>query len=210
MLIDITRTLRNGMVTWPGDPVFSLEKISSIEKGDPANLSLLTLGTHTGTHVDAPSHFLKGGEGVGSLDLDVLLGPCRVVEIHSGDHVCAKDLKGTVPLPQRRLLLKTGNSSGKQRDTFNPGFTALTPDAAKWIIDNGIRLIGVDYLSVEPFDAEEGNPVHRILLEGGVVILENCDLSPVEPGEYELLCLPLKIEGSDGAPVRALLRSLPG
>jgi arylformamidase len=186
------------MVVWDGDPDVSFEPAASLETGDPANLTRLGLGSHTGTHVDAPLHFLPGGDGVDRLPLDALIGPALVLDLtHVEADVRAADLD--FPAGAERLLLKTPNSRLWERDEFAPEHVALEPDAARLLVERGVRLVGVDYLSV-------GSPeTHRILLAAGVVPLEGLDLREVEAGAYRLVALPLRLEGVDGAPARVVL-----
>jgi arylformamidase len=196
--VDVTVPIRPGMVVWAGDPEISFEQAASLEAGDPANLTRLDLGSHTGTHVDAPLHFLPGGVGVDRLPLDALIGPALVLDLtHVEDDVSAADLD--FPAGAERLLLKTPNSRLWARDEFESEHVTLAPDAARLLVERGVRLVGVDYLSV-------GSPeTHRILLAAGVVPLEGLDLREVEPGEYRLVALPLRLEGVDGAPARVVL-----
>lgn len=179
----------------------------SITNGDAANISEITFGVHTGTHVDAPSHFIEGGPAIAEIDPAKLIGPCRVVSISpevieiGPEHLI--DLQGF-----ERILFKTRNSELWKHpdDGFRKDFTHLTPPAARILASAGIRLVGIDYLSIEKAGAE-GHPVHKALLEKGIVILEGLDLRSVEPGDYELICLPLKYIGGkgDGSPARTLL-----
>jgi arylformamidase len=197
-LIDVSVPIRPGMVVWEGDPPVSFAPASSLEAGDPANVTTLALGSHSGTHVDAPLHFLAGGSGVDELPLEALVGPALVLDLVSveGD-VRAGDLH--FPDDVERLLLKTANSRLWGRDEFVAGHVAIAPDAARLLVDRGVRLVGIDYLSV-------GSPeTHRILLGAGVVALESLDLRRVDPGAYQLVALPLPLVGVDGAPARVLL-----
>jgi arylformamidase len=194
-IIDVSVPLRTGMVTYPGDPEFRLELVKAIADGEPANVSKLDLGVHTGTHVDAPNHFIEGAAGTDKLPLDVLNGPCEVVEVAALDESAA----GAVPEGTERVLFKTPNSELWAQDTFPKSFERLDGAAAKALVERGVRLVGVDYLSVGDEDA------HHALLGAGVVPLEGLDLRGVEPGSYELHCLPLRLVGSDGAPARAIL-----
>ena len=178
------------MITYPGDPEVRLERVSSIAGGDVVNLSRLDLGVHSGTHVDAPLHFVDGGPSVETLPLDVLVGPCVVVE---GLDPAA------VPPGAERVLFKTPNSRLWDRDEFSEDFVALDAEAARPLVAAGVRLVGIDYLSIGDEEA------HRILLGAGVVAVEGLDLREVEPGEYRLVCAPLKLEGAEGAPARVLL-----
>lgn len=206
-IFDITLPVFPGMPVWPGDPPLVLEQVEAMDSGAHVNVSRLDCSVHTGTHVDAPHHFLNDGRTVESLPLEVLTGPARVVAIpSSADLVTAPVLEAaSIPPGTARLLLKTRNSEfwrrGERR--FQEDFVAVSPDGAEWLVAHGIRLVGVDYLSVAPF--QDSDPTHHILLEAGVVILEGVDLSAVQPGAYDLYCLPLKLVGSDGAPARAIL-----
>jgi arylformamidase len=206
---DVTAPLREGMPVWPGDPPFTRRERSSIARGDEDTVSELALGAHTGTHVDAPSHFVAGGATVGGLDLAVLIGECIVLDMTSSEGtIGAGDLEGAgLPPGATRLLAKTRNS-GWSRETagFREGFVALDETAAAWCVERGVRLLGIDYLSIEPFgESRTGHPVHRTLLEAGVVILEGLELASVEPGEYRMIALPLSIPDAEGAPARVVL-----
>jgi arylformamidase len=194
-IIDISVPIHEGMVTYPGDPVVRMERAASIAGGDAANLTRLDFGVHSGTHVDTPVHFIDDGSGAEALPLDVLIGPCVVVEAPdlSRDAVAAA-LDGA-----DRVLFKTPNSELWARDEWPEAFARLDGEAARLLLDRGVKLVGVDWLSVGDEEA------HHVLLEGGVVPIEGLDLRGVEPGDYELVCAPLKIAGSDGAPARVLL-----
>jgi arylformamidase len=189
-IIDVSVPVRPGMITYPGDPEVRLERVSSIADGDVANLSRLDLGVHSGTHVDAPLHFVDGGASVEKLPLDVLVGPGVVVE---GLDPAA------VPAGAERVLFKTPNSRLWERDEFAEDFVALDGEAARALVAGGVRLVGIDYLSIGDEEA------HRILLGAGVVAVEGLDLREIEPGEYRLVCAPLKLVGAEGAPARVLL-----
>ncbi len=201
--IDVSMPIAPGMPVWPGNPPV---EVTRAVDGD-ALVSTLSLGTHTGTHVDAPSHYLPGGAPIEMMPLDTLLGPARVVKI-DGDAVDAADLEALDPQPGERLLIRTRNSEEAARDRFDPSFVALTLAAARLLAARKIRCVGVDYLSVGGFH-DDGAAIHRALLEAGVWILEGLRLAGVEPGAYELACLPLAIAGGDGAPARAVLRRIP-
>jgi arylformamidase len=204
--IDVSVPLRDGMVVYDGDPPAHIERVSRIADGDMANLTRLDMGAHTGTHVDAPVHFLPDGAGVDRLPLDVLIGPAVVADLTglAGD-VDAAALAGLdLPAGTERLLLKTPNSRLWARDAFSHEFAGVADDAARELVARGVRLVGIDYLSIAP--SGDPAPSHRTLLGAGVVVVEGLDLRAVEPGSYELVCLPLRIAGADGAPARALLR----
>lgn len=204
-VFDVTLGLREDMPTYAGEPGPSLESLRSIEGGDHSNVTALSLGSHTGTHVDAPYHFVDGGSTIDALAPDVLVGPALVVEHTGADHVTAADLEAfEVPVGCRRLLVKTANGRLWEDDVFHEDFLALAPDAGEWLVARGIELVGIDYLSIERFRAE-GHPVHAALLGGGVVVVEGLDLRAAEPGEYLLVCAPLKVVGADGAPARVFL-----
>jgi len=206
-IYDISLPISPAMPVWPGDPALVLERVESMDDGAHVNVSRLSCSVHTGTHVDAPHHFLNDGRTVESLSLDALTGPAWVAAIPPGaDLVTAPVLEAaSIPAGTTRLLMKTRNSEiwrrGEMR--FQEDFVAVSPDGAEWLLAHGIRLIGVDYLSVAPF--QDSDPTHHLLLKSGVVILEGVDLSAVEAGAYDLYCLPLKLVGSDGAPARAIL-----
>lgn len=194
-IFDVSVPIRTGMVTYPGDPQVSLERVVSISDGSPANLSRLDFGVHSGTHVDAPLHFVEGASGAEELPLEALVGPCHVVAADSLDEQAV----AAVPAGAERVLFRTPNSELWARDQFADEFTRLDGPAARALVERDIKLVGVDYLSVGDEDA------HHALLEAGVVPVEGLDLHGVEPGEYFLVCAPLKLVGSDGAPARALL-----
>ncbi|MCH7836488.1 MAG: cyclase family protein, partial [Chloroflexi bacterium] len=176
-----------------------------LSKGDSATVSVLSLGSHTGTHVDAPSHFLDGGPGVESLPLDALVGAAYVAEFGGESHITAADLDSmTIPADCQRLLFKTSNGRFWEDSAFHTEFIALAPDAARALAERGLKLVGIDYLSIEKFRARP-HEVHQTLLASGVVILEGVDLRRVAPGEYLLVCAPLNVVGAEGAPARAFL-----
>jgi len=195
------------MPVWPGDPCIRIDQTLSIRHGDVCNISRLGLGTHTLTHVDAPRHITDRGLPVNQLPLNILIGPALVVEPRlEGNLITATDLGELGIRGSERLLIKTRNSDlwmGGPYD-FESDFIALSKDAAHWLLARGIKLVGVDYLSIEAFDAQDLE-VHRVLLEGGVIILEGLNLSQVPEGRYQLICLPLKVQDGDGAPARVVL-----
>ncbi len=210
-MLDISTPLDSETPIWPGSPGFQTGKLLSMAAGDPANVSSLSIDVHTGTHVDAPSHFLPDGATMESLQLDDLIGPVFVVDAGAAISVDAALLdRASVPDGATRLLLRTRNSSERERRStpFREDFVALTSDGARWIVDRGIRLVGIDYLSIQRFtDPAE---THEVLLEAGVIILEGLDLVDVDLRQrYELLCLPIALVGVEAAPARALLRPMP-
>ena len=203
-IYDITQTVRPGMLSWPGDPNVVFK---SVDLGGIASLMHLGMGAHIGTHVDAPAHIIKGGIGVDGLEIEQLNGLARVCHIPDVHHI-DRAILSDIPLEGiSRLLLHTDNSILLENATFNKNYVSLTRDAAEFLVEKNIRLLAMDYLSIEDYETKI-YPVHRILLDAGVVILEGVDLSQVPDGDYELLCLPLKLEGCDGAPTRAILRSI--
>jgi arylformamidase len=206
-IIDITVPISPTMPVWPNNPPVVIEQISSMDRGDHDNVSRLDCGVHTGTHVDAPHHFLNNHRTVESLSLDVLTGPAQVLHLPDEvDVVTAAVLeKAGMEASTTRLLLRTRNSLHWARGdaAFDTAFVGIAADGAAWLVEHGVRLVGIDYLSVAPY--HQSIPTHRALLEAGIIILEGADLSAVEPGMYQLYCLPLKLVGSDGAPARAIL-----
>jgi arylformamidase len=206
---DVSLGIAGDMLVWPGDPAVEVVPRLKISKGDPANVSELRIGTHTGTHVDPPVHFIEGAVGIDQVSLDVLTGEATVADLRGRPGPLGRaDLEGLdIRQGTTRLLLKTDNSEQWARPRpleFDPDYTCLSVEAAEWLIEHGIELIGVDYLSVEE-KGSQGHPVHVKLLSHNVVIVEGLDLSAIEPGDYTLVCLPLKILGGDGGPARALL-----
>ena len=208
-IIDISVPLQPDMPIWPGSVGLRLTRTMRLEAGDAANVSRLDCDVHMGTHVDAPWHFWEDGATVEQLPLDTLIGPAIVVYLPEVGLVTASDLANlTLPPGTKRLLLRTRNSKlwAAGVTEFREDYVALTTEAARWVVDQGIRLIGVDYLSVQRYD--DSSLVHQILLEAGVVILEGLNLADVQPGIHELICLPILLVGAEGAPARAVLRPL--
>jgi arylformamidase len=207
-LIDLTLPISPDLLVWPGDPPVAVVPRLQLAEGDSANVSELTMGTHTGTHVDPPNHFVPGAVGIDQVPLDRLFGEAVVADARHLDRpIQPEDLDALqLPAGATRVLLRTANSELWRRPpvAFPDRYACLTPDAAAWVVERGIQLIGVDFLSVEQKGAE-GHPVHHILLENGVVIVEGLNLGDVEPGTYTLACLPLKIVDGDGGPARAIL-----
>jgi arylformamidase len=210
-IYDVSVPISTRTPTYPGDPGIDFKEWLSLEKGDAANVTSICFGAHTGTHIDAPAHFIKGGEKLASLSLDVLLGEVRVIEFAADVHEITEILVAAhCPVGPTRVLFKTRNSTFWNEDNgeFHTDFTYISPGAARRLVSNGIQLVGIDYLSVERFQSEDFE-THQVLLSNGVVIVEGLDLRNVSGGIYELICLPLKLaEGSgDGAPARVVLRS---
>jgi arylformamidase len=207
-LIDVSVALDEALPIWPGSPGFQTKLLQQIDRGDGANVTQLTCDVHTGTHIDAPRHFVPEGRTIEEIRLDTLVGPAWVAHLPDVETITADTLDALdLPAKATRLLLRTRNSelwSSPQRSTFQPSYVALEPDAAQWIVDHGIDCVGIDYLSVQHYGADPAT--HRILLEAGRVIIEGLDLSRVDAGRYELLCMPVKLSGSDGAPARVALR----
>ena len=206
-LHDVSIPIRPGMPIYRGNPGLEIERASSLAAGDGANISRLAMGVHTGTHVDGPMHFFGDGAGVDSLPLDAMLGPAIVVELPDIGlgPIDETALRGAeIPEATERLLLKTPNSELWAEDEFTHDFARLDGGGAGYALERGIRLIGIDYLSIGDGDA------HRELLGSGVVALEGLDLRGIDPGPYELLCLPIRLLDTDGAPTRVVLRDLDG
>jgi len=204
--IDITLPLSGDLPVWPGSSGFELQQTKSLTSGDAANETRLETNVHFGTHIDAPLHFIEDGCPVDRLALDVMIGPAVVAWLPNCPAVTAAELEMLrLPDGTRRLLLHTDNSRlwAHEEKIFCTNFVALTEDGAQWVVDHGIDLIGIDYLSVQPLSDEPG--VHRILLENDTIILEGLNLNAVEAGSYELVCLPLRLVGAEGAPARAVL-----
>jgi arylformamidase len=205
-LFDISLTISQELPIWPGDPNIELTKISQIAKGDLANVTHLSAAVHIGTHIDAPDHFLNNEEYVEDIPLDLLVGPALVVEVITNQHISLEDLSCLdLPPGAKRILFKPSNSQywAKGEVEFQQDYIALSPGAAHSLVERGVELVGVDYLSVAPF--EDPAPTHQILLGNNVLIIEGLNLSGVTPGEYTLFCLPLKIKNADGAPARVLI-----
>ncbi|PLX83509.1 MAG: cyclase [Desulfuromonas sp.] len=205
-LHDISVPLSPALPRYPGDPPF--ERMEETVPGTPESfrLSRLRLGSHAGTHLDAPAHLL-GEEGtVGDIPLETLVGPCMVVDLaHRRGDIRGEELRKLKLKGQGRLLLRTRNSLLWSRSDFSEDYDGLTPDGAAYLVEIGVRLVGIDYLSIEPFRST--GAVHRTLLEAGVTVLEGLNLSGVKRGPYELICLPLRLDGAEGAPCRAVLRA---
>jgi arylformamidase len=206
-ILDISLPVSPDLPVWPGDPQIIVEPYRAQSKGDLSNDSRLACSVHSGTHLDAPSHFIENGATVEQLSLDILIGPAVVVELPMVDLITREVLENiALPADTDRLLFKTRNSSlwSDPHPKFKTDYVALSADAAGWIVHKAIRLVGIDYLSIQPFD-DPRSATHAILLAAGVVIVEGLNLEAVKPGHYQIICLPVKLLGSDGAPVRAVL-----
>jgi arylformamidase len=203
--IDVSVPIRTGMVHYPGNPEVRLEFVKHLERGDPATVSKLTLGVHTGTHLDAPVHFIRDASGVDRLPLEALIGVARVIDVPDVEAVTAQHLVLHAIGAGERILLRTRNSIRCwNTDEFIADYSYLSADAATLLAQRQVRTIGIDYLSIGGGDS--GIEVHHILLDAGIVILEGLDLSKISPGWHDLICLPLRLSGCDGSPARALLR----
>ena len=203
-VIDMSIPLDDFTPTYPGDPPFEKASAKSRAQGDAAEVSRLTLGSHAGTHVDVPHHFVEGGADLSAVALEAFVGPCRVVEVMGRRRLGAADVEAAAPARGERILFKTDNSALWGREGFARDYAYLTGDAAAALAASGVVLVGWDYLSVEEFGAS-GAPAHEALLGAGVMILEGLNLTGVRAGEYFLAALPLAIAGGDGSPVRAVL-----
>jgi arylformamidase len=203
-MYDISVPLAEGLPTWPGDPRLLIEPVLQLEKGDGARVSRITLGDHSGTHLDTSAHILENGTTLDDIPLSLLLGRALVADLRGCAAISLAELAGLPLAGEERLLLRTDNSALWSRPDFSPDFVALTAEGAEYLVSQGIRLVGIDYLSIESFSGD--GTVHRTLLGNDVVILEGLDLSEVPAGVYELVCLPLRIAGGAGAPARAILR----
>lgn len=207
-IYDITILITPDLPVWPGDPQVELERVSKIEDGANSNVSRIAMSAHTGTHVDAPYHFLGDSPiTIEQLPLNVLTGSAQVVYVPEDVSLITRQILSSLPLitSSKRLLFHTRNSRfwAEKTPGFQKTFVGLSLDAAEMLVEIGVQLIGIDYLSVAPY--KKSRPTHEALLKAGIIILEGIDLSQVPGGEYELYCLPLKLGGADGAPARAIL-----
>lgn len=206
-IYDISLTIQPGMVVWPGDPKVELYRKEKIEDGANANVSYMGISVHTGTHVDAPYHFLNDGSAVDVMPLEVLVGPVLVVELPDSVKQIDEEIINSLSFnePIERILFKTRNSKFWSQDAgeFHPDFVAISADGAQALIDHGIKLTGIDYLSIAPY--KNSRPTHEIILKAGMVVIEGVDLSKVQPGKYTLVCMPLKLKDTDGSPARVIL-----
>ena len=206
--IDISVPLRNAMVTWPTQPPVQIERCDDMERGDICNQSTISMSAHTGTHMDAPLHFVREGISIDQIPLAMTVGQARVIELHDTESIKPAELVPHHIRHGERILFKTQNSQrSRQTNTFIEDFIFISEEAARFLVECGVSVVGVDYISVAGFKSDPAK-THRILLEAGIWLIEWLDLSGVEPGKYELICLPLKLDQGDGAPARAILRPI--
>lgn len=206
--IDISVTIKSGMAHWPDNPEIVVGKMLDMERGDICNVSTLSLGSHTGTHMDGPLHFLRNGKSLDKMPLEATIGPCRVVEIKDKESIKLEEIQGMKFKPGERILFKTPNSRHSWKtDNFDEDFVYISKEAAAFLAKAKVMTVGIDYLSVGGF-RKDGVETHHALLGAGIWIIEGLNLAKIKPGRYELCCLPLKVMNSDGAPARAALREL--
>jgi arylformamidase len=204
--IDVSVGLRDGMVHWPGDPACKIRRVLSMDDGSVCNLTHLSMSAHTGTHMDAPRHFIADGQTMEQMPLDAVIGRCRVIELDAQDQITPAHLKNVVMRRGERLLFKTRNSTQSwQSAEFDRDFVSIRQDAAAYLAECGLMTVGVDYLSIGGFE-KDGVETHQIMLGAGIWVIEGLDLSKIRPGYYDMICLPLKLVGADGAPCRVVLR----
>jgi arylformamidase len=206
--IDVSVPVYTGMAHWPDNPPIVIGRMLDMDRGDAANVSKLSLGAHTGTHMDAPLHFLPNGAGIDTMPFTATIGPARVIEIRDTVSIKPGELEAYAILPGERVLFKTANSPRCwQTDAFIEDFVYIAADAASFLAARGVQTVGVDYLSVGGFYAD-GVATHQALLEAGIWVIEGLNLTQAQAGAYELICLPLRLLNADGAPARAILRPL--
>jgi len=204
-IIDVTVPLSADVPTFPGDPRFQMEFSHRIADGQPYNVAKVTMGAHSGTHVDAPYHFLAEGATVEALPLEILMGKVLVVQVAGRECIDVRDVQALDLTDEIRIFFRTRMSGQLKSPEFQEDFVYLTPAAAAHLVQAGIKLVGIDYLSVEKFQSRDFG-AHHALLRAGVIIVEGLDLSEADPGEYDMACLPLRIVGADGSPARVVLR----
>jgi arylformamidase len=206
--IDISVTIKPGMARWPDNPEIRVDKMLDMERGDVCNVSVLSMGSHTGTHMDAPLHFIQNGKSLDKMPLEATLGPCRVIEIKDKESIKIEEIQGQKFKPGERVLFKTANSRRSWKtDNFDEDFVYISKEAAELLAKAKVLTVGIDYLSVGGF-RKDGIETHRALLGAGIWVVEGLNLAKIKPGRYELCCLPLKILNIDGAPARAALREI--
>ncbi len=205
--IDVTVMIRPGMVVWPGDPPVEIRHRKLIDQGGSSNISVLSLGAHTGTHMDGPRHFFSGAPGLDTMPLDAVIGPARVIEIEDRRAITVEEVWRHRIRRGERILFKTPGAAARWRKhTFDGSFVYISEAAAKYLVTCGVRTVGIDYLSVGGYKKDSAE-THRALLGAGVWIIEGLDLSRIRPGRYDMVALPLRILASDGAPARVALRA---
>lgn len=203
---DVSVSLRDGMPHWPGDPECRITRVNKMEDGAVCNLTHLSMSAHTGTHMDAPRHFVADGITMEQMPLEPVIGRCKVIEFDVEDQITADDLKAVKLGHGQRVLFKTRNSTRSWAMTeFDKHFVSIRADAAQYLVDQKVSTVGVDYLSIGGFE-KDGVETHQIMLGAGIWVIEGLNLADTKPGYYDMICLPLKIEGADGAPCRVVLR----
>lgn len=206
-IYDISLTLSPDLPVWPSDPPLELEQTLSMDRGDIVNVTRISTSVHVGTHIDAPRHFINNGCAIDALPLEVLTGSCYVAQLPDGVEAITSEVLARMEIApeMKRILFGTRNSHlwAQGESKFQTDFVAITKDGAEWLVQHGVQLVGVDYLSVAPYT--DIMAPHLVLLKAGVLVVEGLNLSNVMRGFYDLYCLPLKIAGSDGAPARAIL-----
>ncbi len=208
--IDVSVPLYSGMVHWPDNPPVKIERMLNMDKGDVCNVSTLSMGSHTGTHMDAPVHFIRKGKGLHEMPIEATLGPARVIDIRDKESIKPDELRPHRIQRGERVLFRTRNSSRSWKtDEFDKDFVYISQEAGRFLAERKVRTVGVDYLSVGGFRCD-GVETHEALLGAGIWIIEGLNLAKIKPGKYDLICLPLKVRGGDGAPARAILRPLRG
>lgn len=205
--IDVSVPIHGGMTCWPGDPPVKIERIEDLERGDEITFSRAELGLHAGTHVDAPAHYLRGGATIDNMPKDAMIGTARVIGVQDPEIIIAEELAENDICAGEILLFRTRNSTRTGKSRFVEDFVYFSTLAAEFLANRQVRLVGIDALSVGGYRKNE-TIAHRVLLEAGVWIVENLDLSRVSPGAYDFLCLPLNIQGAEASPARVLLRPL--
>lgn len=206
-IYDVSVPIEPGMIMWPGQPDYNQEIFSAISRGGTSNVSLIRMTTHTGTHVDAPRHHFDGGATIDTISPELLIGRARLFQLGQSHHIDRELLLKLDLSNVSRVLFGTSNSALLQKREFEQDYAYISADGAEYLIEIGIKLVGIDYLSVEQYK-KAGYPTHKTLLGAGLILIEEIDLSNVPAGDYELVCLPLKLKGDNGAPARVFLREL--
>ena len=204
--VDVSVTIKEGMAHWPNNPDIRITQQLSIANGDVCNVTALSLGSHTGTHMDGPLHFIRDGQSLDTMPIEATIGPARVIQVRDPESIKVKHLEPHKIRRGERILFKTLNSAKSwQSDAFDENFVYISREAAQYLADRKILTVGVDYLSVGGF-FQDGVETHHAILGAGIWIIEGLNLAKIKPGQYDLVCLPLKVLNSDGAPARAVLR----